>query len=441
MLRLLSAQEVNRFEEKEKRDKSLDTAALVENAARLAFASIEEDVRSKHVLILAGPGNNGSDALSLSLLLDNSSVSILLVKGKRGSINLDLLKKVEEKGIRITDEIENPDVIIDGIYGSSFHPPLDCDTAALIEKANNTDALKIALDIPSAFLFEADKTISFTFYKKECFYPENRKKCGRLFLSNPGFDEKAVSSVLTDTFLIEDSDYKKAEEKDWDYKNTKGHLLIKGGSDKYPGAAIISARAAFCSSIGLVSLKSRNKNIVYQYPQIINGEDEDGRYDAVLAGPGWGNDRSHDELATDLPLVIDADGLKAIEKGDYFSFNAVLTPHVGEFRFLCTLLGIAEDVRTLSRTLGAVVVKKSHIVEISDGVRMFIYDGMNSSLAIAGSGDVLSAIIATFMAKGQKPLDAAVNATIVHQKSGRSARKKYRHYDILKLLDEVALNI
>ena len=136
-------------------------------------------------------------------------------------------------------------------------------------------------------------------------------------------------------------------------------------------------------------------------------------------------------------MVLDAEALMQIERGDDFAFRAILTPHVGEMRRLTSRLGVDDDARVLSKTLRAIVVRKSSIVEIAYGDTHYYYPGNNPSLGVAGSGDVLSGIIAAFLASGMEPLDAALNGVILHQMAGKMAHEHLGYYDSLDLINEV----
>ena len=136
-------------------------------------------------------------------------------------------------------------------------------------------------------------------------------------------------------------------------------------------------------------------------------------------------------------MVLDADGLNMIEKGDDFSSRAILTPHVGEFKRLCGRLDLDEDALILSKVLNAVIVKKSNVVEIAFNGMRYFYVGNNPSLGVAGSGDVLPGIIGALLASGESPLNAAINGVILHQRSGKRAHERLGFYDSIDLVEEV----
>ena len=144
--------------------------------------------------------------------------------------------------------------------------------------------------------------------------------------------------------------------------------------------------------------------------------------------------------------MLDADGLK-FASGHDFGNKAVLTPHIGEYRRLMasmdmddglgSALSLAEALRALARRLSAVIVLKSSTVWITAGDDIYIYDGANPSLGVAGSGDVLSGVIATLLAAGEEPLRAAIDGVILHQRAGRKAHEDYGFYSA----DELILSV
>ena len=143
---------------------------------------------------------------------------------------------------------------------------------------------------------------------------------------------------------------------------------------------------------------------------------------------------------------IDADALRFVP-GHRFGWHAVLTPHVGEYRSLMRGLGLedglgdadslVQSLRRASAMLEAVIVLKAASVWIADADGIYIYDGANPSLGVAGSGDVLAGIIGTLLAQGEEPLAAAMDGVILHQRAGRKAHAEYGYYPAEGLILEV----
>ncbi len=439
MKRLYSAERVNEFDRIEREKQALASIALIKGAAEAAYDEIKRIVKNRKTLILTGSGNNGADGLALHLILKEKGFSSKVYY-------IEEAKSEENKHFRalicqddITESIRGFDLYIDAVYGASFHPPLKDDVRLLFDEIESAKAYTVSLDVPSAYYFKANLTISFTMYKQEAFLQNTSK---RIVLKNPGFSDEHIDAYKEDSVLIEESDYSVLPFRDSDYKNRRGHLLIKAGSAEYRGAALLSAKAAFHSGAGLVTLETKDQGFAYYYPSVIVRESvrDYSLYSALLSGPGWAGESNRSFSSFPGPMVLDADALEKIEKGDDFGFRAVITPHEGEFRRLTERLGIECDAVSLSKEIKAIVVRKSNIVEIAYGTRRFYYIGNNPSIAVAGSGDVLAGIIGAFLASGMSPLDAAINAVILHQKSGRILKRKIGYYDSGELIMEVGKN-
>lgn len=439
MKKLYNAGRVNDFDRAMREKYGLESLDLINSAARIAFGVIRNRIREKRVLVLVGSGNNGADGLALFLLMreDGFFSDVYYVEAGKSEENRHLRTLIPSECI--VSDLEGYDVIIDAVYGASYHPPLKDDVKNVFDRINAMKAMKIALDVPSAYYLKADITVTFTMLKKEE-YLLSSDIPGRIILANPGFPEEEISIFPPDSYLLEDEDYNVKEFECSDYKNTRGHLLIKAGSPSYKGAALLSAKAAFHAGCGLVTLNTETlTDLALHYPPLIvnSGSPDYSRYSALLSGPGWGEDAERSFLDFRGNMVLDAEALTQIERGDDFAFRAILTPHVGEMRRLTSRLGVDDDARVLSKTLRAIVVRKSSIVEIAYGDTHYYYPGNNPSLGVAGSGDVLSGIIAAFLASGMVPLDAALNGVILHQMAGKRAHEHFGYYDSLDLINEV----
>ena len=441
MIKIAPAREVNSLDAFMRDRYKLPSETLIEKASRLMYDDIRCLIEDKRTLFLVGKGNNGSDALSVALYArgDGLDVSVYYLSEKGCPENLARRERVRNAGIPVVEDIEGFDCYVDGLIGAAFRLPLHEDVEELIEKVNAIDALKIAVDIPSGLLFRADRTVVFTMHKKEAFQHGNRLSLGEYALYNPGFPEKELLDFPTDSYLLEDSDYSARPFKGSDYKNSRGHVAILGGSEKYTGAAILSARSAFHAGAGLVTVftsENAYPALSTYRPAMVRKDPFDAKgIKSLIVGPGWNDEGNRDFVSCFLPMVIDADGLNYMEESDRFGYRAIITPHVGEFRRLCNRLGIEEDTGKLSRLLEVIVVLKAETVEISDGRNTWFYDGMNPSLGVAGSGDVLSGIIGAFLAEGMDPIEAAINGVILHQKAGKAAHEKFGFYDTVDLTD------
>ena len=228
------------------------------------------------------------------------------------------------------------------------------------------------------------------------------------------------------------------------HKGTFGTVIVVGGCATMPGAPAICAGAALRAGAGLVKLATDSATLLAALSiepsatgLILDGADSidgaDAKGDAVLAiGPGFGDAHDVDRLVLDLlggnrRIVLDADGLNALArfgKPRPGGAPAVLTPHPGEFRRLAEAAGVDPDGTTpearpangaaLARHHRAVVVLKGRQTVITDGQRTALNPTGNPALATAGSGDVLTGVIASLMAQGMPAFDAARLGCHVH---------------------------
>ncbi len=433
------------------RECALDEHSLVSNAATGAYLSCRDLFRGKRVLFVVGKGNNGSDALALASLVTALARSVSVYCHFPDGSAENMRRRLQLEPSLFVDEMRPADVIVDGLFGVKCRLPLDERTEDIISFINSSGAVVIALDVPSAFRVRADYTISFMCPKKEMYLPQNRASCGKIILFNPGFPEGRIRGDGK-TFLLTGSDYFSPPIPLDGYKNTRGHVCIAGGSERYPGAPIISSLAAFHSGAGKVTILSTGtvrERILASHPSLMFADEGTPltQYDSFVAGPGW--DEGSREILERISqsgknYVVDADAIKLLP-GLKTGGRAVITPHAGEFGKLLALLGFDEGdiIRNAERTaleLECVVVLKGVTTIITDGSLLYIADGANPSLGVAGSGDVLSGVIGAFLAYGLSPLTAAVNGVLLHQRSGRAAEEEYGFYSAEDLIKEIGRN-
>ena len=236
------------------------------------------------------------------------------------------------------------------------------------------------------------------------------------------------------------------------HKGTFGTLLILGGSHAMIGAPMLAARSAYRGGVGLVQVAMPRPMLGHALtllPEatglpLDNAEaDLDSlrtaaeRATAFVVGPGLGQEEGADAwldalLATDLPAVVDADGLNLLARRGAWngrSAPTILTPHPGEMaRLLPHVRGETSVPRdragrrtfTLkaAESLGAVLVLKGSDTDVSDGNRLYVNDTGDATLAKAGSGDVLAGLIGSLLAQGMPPFEAAVLGVHAHGLAG-----------------------
>jgi ADP-dependent NAD(P)H-hydrate dehydratase / NAD(P)H-hydrate epimerase len=429
------------------------------------------------VTVAAGKGNNGGDGFVVArhLHLRGLTPRIVLCQGKpqegNPAVNLEICRRLGIPIIDFTGEREAASAllkesgwIVDAILGTGVKGPVRGELADIIGLIAGTSARKVSIDIPSGLgddfkprypVISADYTLTLGLPKTCLYIPSARKFCGRIICLEIGFpgtlvdDEEIPGELLSDRRL---ADLVRPFSPDV-HKNSRGHAAVFAGSEGTTGAAFLASSACSRSRCGLVTLFTDRA----VYPVLATqlsavmvrpwdpGSDpkafDDERFNAFLLGPGWGTDRTrHDWLgelvARGKPGVIDADGLTVLgemlgKKKMDFGGKWVITPHPAEF---ARVSGLKKEqilkqplpaVTDFSRKHGLVTVLKGAVTWIaSPEGRYFALDRRNPAMATGGTGDVLSGIIAGFLASGMEPVEAAVAGVLVHSICGKTAYKE-----------------
>ncbi|MBO4424745.1 MAG: NAD(P)H-hydrate dehydratase [Spirochaetales bacterium] len=467
---LYSSQQSLEMDRRSQDDCHIPGLTLMENASASAYSLIRDDLLSAcSIVFVAGGGNNGGDALTMARLawLDGiRNIRILSASYGRCTDLRDIqMNAVKELGIPVFDEIdpalEGADLIIDGLFGVGLkgepREPYD----GLIARINLKKCKVISLDVPSGMgdsvpydkSIKADKTICMGVLKSALYLPWNRDFSGEILITDPIFPASVVPE--SDIRLLDDKDLLPIHFKGSDYKRSRGHIAIIGGSRRFTGAVTLAARAAFHSGAGLVTVFTDERLIPIiskAVPSAMVGSYDDVKntdlssFDCVLCGPGMG--KNHDDMVSlcidqARKVVIDADGIRAFSrlhadgKG-----KCILTPHPGEYAALLSSFLPEADIsipssfistlETLSEITGCQIIYKANTVWVRSPNRISVIDGQNPSLGTAGSGDVLSGITASLFAAGRE--DAAANAALIHQKAGALARDAYGFYSSDELI-------
>jgi NAD(P)H-hydrate epimerase len=353
--------------------------------------------------------------------------------------------------------LQNTHVIIDCVFGFGFHGDFDGKIAELFDFINrNCKALKFSVDLPSGVNADTGQQAEYTFVPDVTLI---LAACKKGLLAHP---RPCNSYVLLDIGLIE-SDYteyetqftdssilsKKRERSPESHKGTHGRLLNIAGSERYIGAALLSAKAAVKSGAGLVTLAAPERvitAIAAAVPEAVFVKTDHGdriklftqelkTADAIAIGCGMGNTPETRKITefvvknASCPVILDADGINSIsdninvlnEHDKLHKSSLILTPHPGEFSRL-TGLSVAEiqanrldTAQIFAKESGAVVVLKGmNTVIASPTGEVLVNPTGNAGLAKAGTGDVLTGIIGGLCAQGIEPFQAAALGVYLH---------------------------
>ncbi|MDP4222959.1 MAG: NAD(P)H-hydrate dehydratase [Bacteroidota bacterium] len=469
------------------RNEPIASVDLMERAAGQLFKWYARNYdRSRRTIIFSGPGNNGGDGLALARLLSltrfNAEVFYIRTSGRTSedwNVNRKRLETETQVSINtINDPDQFPltdpeDVIIDAIFGTGLQRPAEGLAAQVIKKVNQTDCTVISVDIPSGLFCEdnstndpdsiirADFTLSFQFPKLCFMFPENEKYVGEWHVLPIGLSNEGIRTTDTPYNFLE-NDFVLSllrKRKKFEHKGNFGHGLLVAGAYGRMGAAVMGARAALRTGIGLLTchVPVRGTEIVQtsvpeamvqidKNERITSEIDETDKYDAIGIGPGIGTDPITRKALNKLlfsyarPMVIDADALNIIGLNKKWLLKlppqAVLTPHPKEFE---RIAGKTKDsYHRLERQIefagkfGCVVVLKGANTSIvtPDG-KVFFNSTGNPGMATAGSGDVLTGIILSLLAQEYSPENAAVAGVYIHGLAGDIGAARLGYESIL----------
>ena len=415
------------------------------------------------------------------------------------AVNSEADLKIVEPSELITDRDDFKNVIvIDAIFGVGFKGKLEGDLEKLARYLNMFNSVKVAIDIPSGVngsngrvestAIKCDYTITFGVSKTGIAVYPGKDYAGEVIVADIGFPKKALESVSYNNFTFDKSDieYFLPERKEYSNKGDFGKILIVAGSEEMCGASYLSALAAYRSGAGLVRIftpKGNRISLQNLIPEAIlttyddspetdmEADTEEKLYkavkewaDAVVIGPGLGLSKRSKSIVrkvieiSEVTTVIDADGLRLFREVTEEKENRkldlkkdlragfVLTPHIKELADLLYLskeevkddiIGIAEELKYCS---GMVVIKEARTVVVGEG-RCYINDSGNSAMAKAGSGDVLTGIIAALMVGDKlRPFMMVALGVYIHGLAGDILKEKKGNHGILarELADEAA---
>lgn len=476
-MKTFSPQQVYALEQ-QLEQKGVSTEELMKRAGHEIFQRIKSFAESLHpdfrrrIVFLVGKGRNGGDALlAAQHVLKEMAVQVVicrLVPFKAMSTVPVFCFDGLGNNVEVVDiESEIPEylltqgtIFIDGLFGIGFKGEVRGAASQWIERINQRGLPVIAIDIPSGMdgetgeiasvALQADLTICLGVWKQGLFSDAGRKNCGCLQLADIGFAtvaENAAGSSIS-VFDIEDARQLVLKRPAGGNKYTFGSVAVVAGSTAYPGAPVLSAEGALRAGCGYVTLMvpygvrsvlpPRSAAVVVRE---ISGEfgylskqsfyDVEtmlGRAQSIVFGPGVGRKSQTTEMVTEIfsscqNAVIDADGLWHMMVSKQFCGDGfVITPHAGEVEMLLKDAALdsflsasrVEQAQALAAYYGCVVAYKGLGTIIADETRAVVITTGNSALATAGTGDVLSGMIASFMAQRYAPFEAAALACWMH---------------------------
>lgn len=474
MIKIFATDKVKELDKYTIEHEPIRSIDLVERAAQ---AFVHEFCRhydqQKRVVVFAGQGNNGADALAIARRLLNEAyhVEVYLFnptnhlspdceENKRRLLCMERVEFVEVVSDFDPPLLSNRDVVVDGLFGSGLNRPLTGGFAAVVTYINHSESDVVSIDIPSGLFGEdnrhnnmeavvkADRTLTFGFPKLAFFLPENGPYVGEWKELNIGLHPDIVASTDTSLLLVEEEDIRCSLKPRgrFTHKGNYGHALLVAGSKGKVGAALLSARACLRSGVGLLTayVPARAEVIMQTaLPEAMLAFDpnddhfstvpEVSAYSAIGIGPGLG---THLDSASALdrllqtyrkPMVLDADAINLLASNrdllNHIPPFSILTPHPKEFDRIvgdtpCSFERLQKAKSFAAEHRVVVVLKGAYTAVCMPSGNVFFNRSGNPGMATAGSGDVLTGIILGLLAQGYEPGTAAVVGVYLHGVAG-----------------------
>jgi NAD(P)H-hydrate epimerase len=453
---------------------------LMERAAvALTGAIIKYYSKETPVIVFAGPGNNGGDALAVSRLLAEQGYKVKAYLFNTGDhisedceINKErLLQNSDVEFTEITSAFEPPVLsedclVIDGLFGSGLKKALSGGFAAVVKYINSSPSKVVSIDLPSGLMCEdntyniknhiirAERTLSLQLPKLSFFFAENEDYLGEWELLDINLSQEGIENNFTSWHLTEESDIKKLikPRKRFAHKGNYGHALLIAGSYGMAGASVLAAKACLKTGVGLLTVHTPLKNndiLQTAVPEAMAQHDMHENYfttpvypdsyTSIAIGPGLGQS---EETAAALmeqiklcqePIVLDADALNIIAEHRQIlpsiPRGSILTPHpkeldrlVGKCESSFARMIKARDLATNCKIY--IVLKGAYTIVVTPEGNCFFNPTGNPGMATAGSGDVLTGVLLSLLSQGYTSEEACKLGVYLHGLAGDIAKEK-----------------
>ena len=480
-MKIFTAAQIHELDKYTIENEPIESIDLMERAAKALTRAIMDEYNSlMPVIVFAGPGNNGGDALAVARMLaeNNYAVTAYLfnVSGKLSNdCAVNKVRLMDNRRVKnfieVRQEFDPPVLeegmlIIDGIFGSGLNKPLAGGFASLVKYINSSAATVVSIDVPSGLMTEdntynvraniihADLTLTLQHVKLAFLFKENQPYVGRLKVLDIRLSKEGIQKLDANYTMLEENDVRQMIQprSAFAHKGDMGHALLIAGSYGMGGAAVLAAKACLRAGCGKLTVHSPKKNnmvLQISVPEAIIQLDREEttfsepidteEYHVVGIGPGIGTSEQtaiamiSQIRRSQCPIVADADALNML--GTHRSWmqqlpkGMILTPHPKE---LDRMEGNSADsyerlvkASNLAERIQGYVILKGHYSALCmpDGHVIFNSTG-NAGMATAGSGDVLTGIITGLLARGYKQEEACLLGMYLHGLAGDIAAKE-----------------
>ncbi len=464
-VKVVTPAEMTRIEQTGDPERFMQEAGTGVATAVAAF--IQERQLPKKVLMLVGVGNNGGDAWAAGaiLLAQGFQVSAYPIAGARSVLNQKFFERFKQNQGRILAKLQFEDgVILDGLLGTGFRGHIEGEMASVITAANGSKLPILAIDIPSGLngatgegsvAIRSCETMALGLLKIGFFLRDGWNCVGTIRLIDFGLSKEAIASADAVAYVPKHLTVPKIVRNRHKYQ--AGYVVGFGGSKTLSGAIKLSGLAALRAGAGIVRL-FHLEEIGPAPLELICAPWSDNEWKealakagAVFVGPGLGRSKQARSWlkkhlgSIDKPCVVDADALMPEWT---FPKGAVLTPHRGEALRLLQL-----DAAPLEEELFGQIIRfceRRDVVFVLKGAPTFIFKAQSLPMIIprgdpgmakAGTGDVLTGVIAALLSAGCTPFEAAVLGVALHALSGEFATKQTTSHcliaeDLIALMPE-----
>ncbi len=462
----------------------IPSAVLMEKAAMAVVEEIKKrNINMQKVLIVCGTGNNGGDGLAIArlLFLEGYNIDVVVIgeyekMSTEARRQFDILKHYPVH-IHNNFYYEEYTIIIDALFGIGLSGELSDVYADAINKLNTMNGYKVAVDIPSGInadngkimhtALKCDLTVAIANKKiGHLLYP-GKDYCGETVVKNIGILPTEEEKISNDLFFSYDKEDLGLLPKRYNYSNkgSYGRVVIIAGSHNMAGAAILAGKAAYRMGCGLVEIVTDESNriivqtalpeaILTTYDKNTKFNDEVfkkivSRASCIDIGPGLGNDEYSVKLVelilkcAKVPVIMDADALNILSENNTFLKNrqakeVIITPHLKEMSRL-----INKDVSYIQDNLISCaskfaiendlvcILKDASTIVADSSKKVYINQSGNNGMATAGSGDVLSGVLAGLLSQKMNIFDAATLGTYIHGFAGDIASENKSKYAVM----------
>jgi hydroxyethylthiazole kinase-like uncharacterized protein yjeF len=467
-MKILNVAQIKAVEKATMQNQKISSLDLMEKAATRCFQWIENQNFTdddNRIHIFCGLGNNGGDGLAIGRMLSlefyNVHIYIIHYSDKMSEDFISNYNKAEEFQIYPTNiyseedfpEIDKKDIVIDALFGTGLNKKPEGLALNLIQYLNNNPSIRISIDVPSGLfidkpvfdknaVFKSHYVVTFQAPKLAFLLPENQEFVESFIVLDIGLDQEYINKQETSYYFTESNDiigfYKKRSK--FSHKGDFGHTLIIGGSYGKMGSVVLATKSAMKMGSGLVTAyipKSGYQILQTSVPEAMVEVDDENlirffnyktQATVIGLGIGLGTDETTSKGLISflennkLPIVIDADALNIIAENKkalhFLNENTILTPHpkelkglIGDWKNDYEKLEMIRDFTI--KYPSVLVVKGAHTMVVQNGNFYFNSSG-NPALAKAGSGDVLTGMIAGLLAQTYKPIEAAILGVYLH---------------------------